>query len=94
MKTLNLNLRAAVVSLLMLVCVLGAWHLATTADTAADPTAGMTAEEIEYAKMMGKDPGAPKSGGFPTLGAMGSTVWSHLSNPFYDNGPNDKGIAI
>jgi hypothetical protein len=25
---------------------------------------------------------------------MGSTVWGHLSNPFYDNGPNDKGIAI
>jgi nitrate/nitrite transport system permease protein len=44
--------------------------------------------------MMGKDPGAGKSGGFPTLGQMGSTVWGHLSNPFYDNGPNDKGIAI
>ena len=25
---------------------------------------------------------------------MGATAWKHLSNPFYDNGPNDKGIAI
>jgi len=44
--------------------------------------------------MMGKDPGVTKSAGFPTLGQMGTTVWGHLSNPFYDNGPNDKGIAI
>jgi nitrate/nitrite transport system permease protein len=54
----------------------------------------MSPEQIEYAKMMGKDPGTAKSGGFPTLGQMGTTVWGHLSNPFYDNGPNDKGIAI
>jgi nitrate/nitrite transport system permease protein len=25
---------------------------------------------------------------------MGETVWKHLSNPVYDNGPNDKGILI
>ena len=94
MKTLNLNLRAAVVSLLMLVCVLGAWHLATTADTAADPTAGMTAEEIEYAKMMGKDPGSGKQTGFPGPAAVAATIGTQLADPFYDNGPNDKGIGI
>jgi nitrate/nitrite transport system permease protein len=25
---------------------------------------------------------------------MGSVVWGHLTDPFYDNGPNDKGIGI
>jgi len=90
----NLNVRAGLLSVLIFLALLGIWYIATASSGTANSTAGMTAEQIEYAKMMGKDPGAPKSGGFPTLGAMGSTVWSHLSNPFYDNGPNDKGIAI
>jgi nitrate/nitrite transport system permease protein len=54
----------------------------------------MTAEQVEYQKMMGKDPGNTKSTGFPSPGQMGATVVKQLSNPFYDNGPNDKGIAI
>jgi nitrate/nitrite transport system permease protein len=90
----SLNLRAALLSVLIFLALLGVWHLATTGGTAAGTTAGMTAEEIEYARLTGKDPGAGRSGGFPTLAQMGATVWGHLSNPFYDNGPNDKGIAI
>lgn len=90
----SLNLRAALLSVLIFLALLGVWHVATTGGTVAGSTAGMTAEEIEYAKLTGKDPGAARSGGFPTLAQMGATVWGHLSNPFYDNGPNDKGIAI
>ena len=90
----SLNLRAALLSVLIFLALLGVWHVATTGGTVAGSAAGMTAEEIEYAKLTGKDPGAARSGGFPTLAQMGTTVWSHLSNPFYDNGPNDKGIAI
>ncbi len=90
----SLSFRAAVLSLLILLMVLGIWHVATLSGSAGPAASGMTPEQIEYAKMMGKDVGAPKSTGFPTLGQMGSTVWTHLSNPFYDNGPNDKGIAI
>ena len=90
----SLNLRAALLSVLIFLALLGIWHLATTGGASAGSTAGMTAEEIEYAKLTGKDPGAARSGGFPTLAQMGATVWGHLSNPFYDNGPNDKGIAI
>ena len=26
--------------------------------------------------------------------AVGRELWGHITNPFYDNGPNDKGIAI
>ena len=90
----SLHVRAALLSLLILLGLLGVWYLATGSSSVAAGSAGMTAEQIEYAKMMGKDPGTSKSTGFPTLSQMGSTVWGHLSNPFFDNGPNDKGIAI
>ena len=90
----SLQFRAAVLSTLIFVALLGIWYAATANSGPGASLAGMTAEQIEYAKMMGKDPGASKSNGFPTLGQMGGTVWGHLANPFYDNGPNDKGIAI
>ena len=90
----SLNFRAALLSVLLLLLVLGIWYVATGSSTATNSTAGMTAEQIEYAKMMGKDPGSAKATGFPTLGQMGTTIWGHLSDPFFDRGPNEKGIAI
>jgi len=91
-----LSFKAALVSLLMLALLLGVWQLATLPAAGAGPAAGLTAEQIEYQKMLGKDPaqGQVKSSGFPTPAQMGATAWKHLSHPFYDNGPNDKGIAI
>lgn len=99
MPTKSVSFRAALVSLLMFLLLLGVWQLATlpVADTpGAAAVAGMTAEQIEYQKMLGKDPtqAQVKSSGFPTPAELGATAWRHLSNPFYDNGPNDKGIAI
>lgn len=44
--------------------------------------------------MMGKDPGASKSTGFPPPIEVAKATLKQLSNPFYDNGPNDKGIGI
>lgn len=92
----SLNAKAALVSLLILLLLLGIWHAATLPAAGSGPasTAGMTAEQIEYQKMMGKDVGSGKTTGFPTLGQMGATIWKHASNPVYDNGPNDKGILI
>jgi nitrate/nitrite transport system permease protein len=89
--------KAAMLSLLLLGLFLGIWHLATlpgTAGPAASGASAMTAEQLEYAKMMGKTAEAPRSSGFPTLGDMGRTIVQQLSSPFYDNGPNDKGIGI
>lgn len=78
----------------------------SSATSAAAPA--MTPEQIEYAKLMGKpvpaeaggnsggngaSPVATKSG-FPTLAQMGATVVHHLADPFYDKGPNDKGIGL
>jgi nitrate/nitrite transport system permease protein len=91
----SLRVRAALVSLLIFLTILGIWYAATASSgVVGASSAGMSAEQVEYAKMMGKDPGAVKASGFPTLGQMGATVWGHITNPFYDNGPNDKGIAI
>ncbi|SDY15031.1 nitrate/nitrite transport system permease protein [Variovorax sp. YR266] len=91
-----LSFKAALVSLLMFLLLVGVWQLATAPTTGASAATGMTAEQIEYQKMLGKDPtqGQVKSSGFPTPAEMGATAWKHLSNPLYDNGPNDKGIAI
>ena len=90
----NLKLRAGLLSALILVVILGIWYVATAPSGAVASGAGLTPEQIEYAQMMGQDPSATKTDGFPTLGQMGQTVWSHLSQPFYDNGPNDKGVGI
>ncbi|MBN8491206.1 MAG: nitrate ABC transporter permease [Burkholderiales bacterium] len=92
-------LRSATLSLLILALLLLVWHLATTGGAApAAPKAAMTAEEIEYAKLLGKDVSgggadAAKSG-FPTLQQMGAAIATQLASPFYDNGPNDKGIGL
>jgi nitrate/nitrite transport system permease protein len=94
-NTLSINLRAALVSCLILVFFLGAWQLSTHGPSIGGATkAGATADEIEYQKMMGKDPGASKSKGFPPPVEVAKAVFKQLSNPFYDNGPNDKGIGI
>ena len=87
--------RAALLSLILLGVILGVWHLATLPKAATGPA--LTPEQIEYLKLMGKDPAAQSGGGgsgFPTLSQMGEVVWTHVTDPFYDNGPNDKGIGI
>ena len=89
----TIGFRAGVVSLLILVVFLTAWYAATYSPAAGPAATGLSAEQIEYQKMMGKDPGA-KASGFPTPVQMGRTFIKQLSDPFYDRGPNDKGIAI
>ena len=95
----SLSLRAGLLSGLILLLLLAVWHVATLpAPTVAAPVQNLTPEQIEYLKLQGKDPttaAADKpSSGFPTLGQMADTVAHHLSDPFYDNGPNDKGIGL
>ena len=64
----------------------------------ADKGAGagtVSAADAEYAALMGQSVSAPKTaGGFPTPAQFGQAALHHLSDPFYDNGPNDKGIGI
>jgi len=82
----RLGIQAAVLSLALLLVLIGVWHVVTL------PAESAAAVDDEYAKLMGA--GAQKTGGFPTPAQMGETILRHLADPFYDYGPNDKGIGI
>ncbi|QLQ03514.1 MAG: nitrate ABC transporter permease [Thiobacillus sp.] len=89
MKTrLSLSQKAGLLSLGLFAAILLVWQLLTL------PEAHVAAANVdpEYAALMGA--GAKAASGFPTPAAMAQTVWDKLSHPFYDNGPNDKGIGI
>jgi nitrate/nitrite transport system permease protein len=83
---LGRSLVAALLSLAFLGLFLGVWHIATY------PKAESQGASDEYAKLLGK--GTKKSDGFPSLAQMGEAALTHLKDPLYDRGPNDKGIAI
>jgi len=46
----------------------------------------------EYAKLMGAT--AKGASAMPGPLEVGKAIWKHFANPFYDIGPNDKGIGI
>ena len=82
-----LNLRAGLVSLLILGVFLGAWHIAVGGS-------GTVAKmDPEYAKLMGITATQGKSA-MPGPAEVGAKIWQHLKDPFYDRGTNDKGIGI
>src|ERR1700712_2611556 len=85
--TSSLRFRAALLSLLMFAALIGAWHLATRG------TASVQKMSPEYAKLMGLTATAGKSA-MPGPLDVGGKLWEHLKRPFYDNGPNDKGLGI
>jgi nitrate/nitrite transport system permease protein len=76
---------------------------ATAATTVSKATSAEGAEAAEYAVLMGKapDPGADgaaadsmKVTGFPSPAEFAHEAARQLAHPFYDNGPNDKGVGI
>ncbi|MGM8225199.1 nitrate ABC transporter permease [Cellvibrio sp. ARAG 10.3] len=80
----SINLRALVVSLSFLILVLGIWELNAQAPAATEAVS-------EYELLMG---GAEQEARVPPPSAILVRAWEELSNPFYDAGPNDKGIGI
>lgn len=84
---LSLTWRAAIVSLLLFAAFLIAWHIATRG------TGNVQQMSPEYAKLMGLTATQGKSA-MPGPLDVGAKLWEHLRNPFYDNGPNDKGLGI
>ena len=84
MGPLTLNQRAAVLSVVLLAVTLLAWEAAIP----AQETAG---ELTEYEILTGG--GAPRAG-VPPPSQVFEKAWEQLSDPFYDAGPNDKGIGI
>jgi nitrate/nitrite transport system permease protein len=86
---LSLSQKAGLLSLGLFAVILLVWQLATLPETKA-VAAGV---DPEYAALMGGG-AASSASSFPTPVAMAQTLWDKLSDPFYDNGPNDKGIGI
>jgi nitrate/nitrite transport system permease protein len=82
------TIKAGIVSVLLFALLIGVWHLSTLPK---EPAAKAGAD-AEYAALMGK--GAEKSDGFPPPSKVGRAFVTFLSDPFYDRGPNDKGVGI
>ena len=85
--TRSLNLRAAIVSVAIFALFITAWHLATRG------TGTIANMDPEYAKLMGATATHGKSA-MPGPLEVGKALWGHLNQPFYDKGPNDKGVGI
>ncbi len=85
--TAPLSLRAGVLSLLIFVIFALAWHMATRGGPVGP------AMDPEYAKLMGATATQGKSA-MPGPLEVGAKLIEHLRHPFYDKGPNDKGLGI
>src|ERR1700760_592593 len=85
--TLPLSWRAAMVSIAIFAAFLFAWHLATSGRS------NVAAMDPAYAKLMGAT-ATQGTSAMPGPLAVGEKLWSQLRHPFYDNGPNDKGLGI
>jgi nitrate/nitrite transport system permease protein len=83
----SLNLRAALLSVVILGSFLLVWHLAVQG---GEPAANV---DPEYAALMGATAVQGKSA-MPGPAEVLGKLWALVSDPFYDKGPNDKGIGI
>jgi nitrate/nitrite transport system permease protein len=80
--------RAPALSLLIFLLFVAVWHAATL------PTAGERTVDAEYAKLVGAAAATGQKTAFPAPTDVGAKIWGHVKEPFYDRGPNDKGIGI
>ncbi|MEL3889071.1 nitrate ABC transporter permease [Ferrovibrio sp. MS7] len=84
---LSFRLRAAAVSLALLIALLAAWQIGTMG------TGTTQAMDPEYAKLMGLTATQGKSA-MPGPWDVAKILGKHLADPFYVKGPNDQGIGI
>jgi nitrate/nitrite transport system permease protein len=82
------RLIAGILSVLILALGVGAWHLATL------PRSGAQVVDSEYAKLVGAQAASGARSAFPTPADLGRKLADHIKDPFYDRGPNDKGIGV
>lgn len=80
----NIHTRSVLLSLVILVLFLGIWELANQPPKAKQ---AMT----EYEMLMG---GSEPQARVPNPSEIGKLAVEELSDPFYDKGPNDKGIGL
>ena len=80
----SLAARSALVSVCLLVGLLGLWEALNQPPTASEAL-------TEFEILMG---GVDQEARVPPPSQVMSHAWHELSNPFYNAGPNDKGIGI
>jgi nitrate/nitrite transport system permease protein len=85
--TATLRVRSILLSIALFAAFLLVWHLYVQSQTG--PAVAM---DPEYAKLMGAT--AKGASAMPGPLEVGKAIWKHFANPFYDVGPNDKGIGI
>lgn len=81
---LPLNVRAAIVSAALLVLLLGIWEILNQPPKATEAL-------TEYELLLG---GADDEARVPPPSHVIGHAYTELSDPFYDKGPNDKGIGV
>ena len=79
---------SGVLSVLLLLLFLGAWHVSTLPRSAAQTV------DAEYAKLVGQQASTGQKSAFPRPADFGAKLLEHIQDPFYDKGPNDKGIGV
>ena len=85
--TQSIEMRAGLVSLLILATFLLVWHLAVTGGGSGQSM------DPEYAKLMGITAKQGKSA-MPGPLDVGATLWGHIKDPFYVRGTNDVGLGL
>ena len=83
-----LSWRAPALSMMVFLLMIGIWHALTL------PKAMLVTAESEYAALVGAAAATGQKSAFPSPADVGRKIMEHLSEPFYDRGPNDKGIGI
>ena len=81
---MTLNLRAAMLSMLFLIITFAVWEALNQPPEASEALS-------EFELLMG---GADQEARVPPPSQVFSHAFNELSDPFYDAGPNDKGIGI
>ena len=84
----SLGVRAGLLSVLLFVAFCALWQIAVTPSASTGP-----ALDPEYAKLMGISTVGAKSA-MPGPLDVAAKLWDNLKRPFYDNGPNDKGLGL
>jgi nitrate/nitrite transport system permease protein len=81
--------RAPLLSLIVFLLLIGVWHALTLPKSSALQTV-----DSEYAALVGAEASTGQKSAFPSPADVGGKIIEHLREPFYDRGPNDKGIGI
>lgn len=83
----NEKIKATILSIIIFTVFVVAWELIVASLGGDAPDM-----DPEYAALMGAT--AKGSSAIPSPMDVAREIWGHLSDPFYDAGPNDKGVGI